>query len=319
MIEDIQKLRFLNNLYKSAYAYGDKIDEETVKILYSRYFRTNTLGAPIELNPENLRSASRTNVDMLNYMMAATIFNFDVLYDAINDSVDNLYETITSLNKRIDGLRSKRTELESKIDDLLFGISNTDGFYASFTEQFTSSSSIDTSLSSAYLDLDSRSVEIPSISSRDRTKMSGNYIEFADVQYSSYYNGKSIDIKKGIGEKSMFMFDGLTDTNWTYSYAAKTPGLVSLQLDITPRTSGLISRIYVRLSSERPVKVMAQINGNGTSRAAAAWSSRKGLRQFCFQLSFAGSWINIFVFHKKFARFYEQNSSWVFVFVRFCH
>jgi hypothetical protein len=273
MIEDIQKLRFLKNLYKSAYAYGDKIDEETVKILYSRYFRANTFGAPIELNAENLRAVSKTNVDIVNYMMAATIFNFDVLYDAINDSVDSLYEIITSLNKRIDGLRLKRTELESKIDDLIFGISNSDGFYASFTEQFTGSSSMDMSLSSAYLDLDSRSVEIPPISSRDRTKMSGNYIEFADVQYSSYYNGKSIDTKKNIGEKSMFMFDGLTDTNWTYSYAAKSPGLVSLQLDITPRTSGLLSKIYVRFSSERPVKVMAQITTNGVSRRTNAWSS----------------------------------------------
>jgi len=261
MIEDIQKLRFLNNLYKSAYAYGDKIDQETIKTLYSRYFRINPLGTPIDINAENLRAISKTNVDAINYMMATTIFNFDVLYDAVNDSVDNLYETITSLNKRIDGLRSKRAELESKIDDLIFGISNSDGFYASFTEQFTGSLSMDMSLSSAYLDLDSRSVEIPSISSRDRTKMSGNYIEFAEVTYSSFYNGTVLEVDKSIGEKSNFLFDGLTDTNWTYRYGVRSPGLVSLQLKILPRSPAAVSRIYVRLSSERPVKVMAQING----------------------------------------------------------
>jgi len=277
MIEDIQKMRFLNNLYKSAYAYGDKIDEQTVKTLYSNYFRANTPGAPIELNAENLRAVPKTNVDLINFMMATTIFNFDVLYDAINDSVDNLYEIITSLNKRIDNLRIKRAELESKVDDLLFGISNTDGFYASFTEQFTGSSSIDTSLSSAYLDPDSRSIEIPSISSRDRTKMSGNYIEFADVSYSSFYNGKVIDRQKRIGDKSVFLFDNLTDTNWTYSYLADTPGLVSLQLDIIPKTRGSISRIYIRLSSEKPVKAMAQISSSGVKRRTYFGSGRKRL------------------------------------------
>lgn len=165
MIEDIQKRRFLNNLYKLAYAYGNKIDEETVKKEYSQYFRLNPPGAPIRLEPENLRAQSKVNIDYINNMMAVSIFNMDVLYDSVFDSVEELFSVVTSLNSRIDSLRSRRASLEKKIDDHIFAISNSDGFFASITEEFTDLSGIDTNYSTAFYDSDARCVTLPLISS----------------------------------------------------------------------------------------------------------------------------------------------------------
>ena len=155
MIEDIQKARFLKNLYKLSYAYGNKLDENSLKKAYSQYFRTNTPGAPIEIEPEILRSQNVTNVDNFNSMMLKTIFNMDVLYDASHEAVEDIFQTVTSINNRIDSLRSKRATLEKKIDDLIFNITNSDGFYASFTEEFTDITCIDTKLSSVYYDQES--------------------------------------------------------------------------------------------------------------------------------------------------------------------
>ena len=165
MIEDIQKRRFLNNLYKLAYAYGNRIDEETVKNEYAAYFRQNPPGAPMSLEPENLRSQNIINIDFINHMMAMSIFNMDVLYDAVFESVEDLFSIVTSLNARIDSLRSRRASLENKIDDHIFSITNSDGYFASISEQFTDLSGIDTNFSNAFFDQDARCVTLPVIAS----------------------------------------------------------------------------------------------------------------------------------------------------------
>lgn len=260
MIEDVQKFRFLKNLYKNAYAYGDKIDEVTVKRLYSSYFRNNTPGAPVNIYPEQLRNSAVASVDQLNFLMAACVFNIDVLYDSINDSIENLFETVTSMNNRIDQLRARRVTLEKMVDDLIFSISNSDGYYASFTEEFSDSLSIDLGLSSAYYDPDSRTVSIPSISSRDRTKISGNYFKLADARYTVRFNGNVVVNDQQIGNERLQMFDGLTDTYWSYTYNSNSNGLVSLQLDCTPIGPGSLSRIFVRLTSEKNIKVLARLS-----------------------------------------------------------
>lgn len=165
MIEDIQKRRFLNNLYKLAYAYGDRIDEETVLSIFSSYFRQNPPGSPLQLEPEVLRSQSVPNIDFINNMMARSIFNMDVLYDAVYESIDELFDMVTTLNARVDSLRAKRTNLEKKIDDHIFSVTNSDGYFASITEEFADVTSIDTKYSTAYFDEESRSVSLPLISS----------------------------------------------------------------------------------------------------------------------------------------------------------
>ena len=165
MIEDIQKRRFLNNLYKLAYAYGNRIDEETVKNEYAAYFRQNPPGAPMSLEPEILRAQNVINIDFINHMMAMSIFNMDILYDAVFESVEDLFSIVTSLNARIDSLRTRRASLENRIDDHIFAVTNSDGYFASITEQFTDMSAIDTNFSNAFFDQEARCVTLPVVSS----------------------------------------------------------------------------------------------------------------------------------------------------------
>ena len=89
----------------------------------------------------------------------------DVLYDAVFESVEDLFSIVTSLNARIDSLRSRRASLENKIDDHIFSITNSDGYFASISEQFTDLSGIDTNFSNAFFDQDARCVTLPVIAS----------------------------------------------------------------------------------------------------------------------------------------------------------
>jgi len=260
MIENIQKVRFLNNLYKSFYSYGEELDELTIKKLYAAYFRENPAGSPLNLSPELLRTTEIANVDYINNIMARAIFNMDVLYDASNEIVEDLYSTVTALNARIDSLRQKRTKLEKKVDDLLFSITNSDGFYASFSEEFTSLESMDTKYSSVYLDTESRSISLPTISSGSFNQVANNTSKSNSVKRTLYFNGKVVEATQDIGATSTLIFDGLNDTYYKHSYSASSPGICTMRLDITPLNSSSISRIFGRISSDKKITTMIQLN-----------------------------------------------------------
>lgn len=62
------------------------------------------------------------------------------------------------------------------------------------------------------------------------------------------------------GQTSSLMFDGLSDTYWNKTYTSPTPGVVSLKLDVRSLSASSISKIYGRLVSEKPAKIILQIS-----------------------------------------------------------
>lgn len=268
MIEDIQKRRFLNNLYKLSYAYGNKIDEEAIKTAFSVYFRNNPPGAPMPLDPEILRAQNITNVESINYLMAKSIFNMDILYDAAYESVEELFDIVTSLNSRVDFLRNKRLNLEKKVDDIIFSITNSDGYFASITEEFSDVSGFDTQLSNAYLDTDSRSLSIPFITTSGFNSGSNSASTSNEVTFTTYFNGAIVGQENSpAGSSSVNIFDGLTDTFWTKTHTSSSPGVASMKLSIRPLVQNSISKIYGRLVSEKPAKVLLELNQTATAQS----------------------------------------------------
>jgi hypothetical protein len=313
MIEDIQKRRFLNNLYKLSYAYGSRINEEAVKSAYSLYFRNNPPGSPMSLDPESLRAQSITNVEAINYLMAKSIFNMDILYDAAYESVEELFELVTSLNARVDSLRSKRVNLEKKVDDIIFSITNSDGYFASITEEFSDLSGFDKTYSTAYLDTDSRSLSIPFITN-SAFNAGGNSVSTSnEVTFTTYFNGLPVGtVGSSAGASSSNMFDGLTDTFWTKTHTSSAPGVASLKLDIRPLNRSSISKIYGRLVSEKPAKVILEINQPSTSESGArvfSAQSETDHDNFVFQFDpVSPSSISLFIIKTEPDRVIKNNS-----------
>jgi len=285
MIEDIQKARFLNNLYKSYYAYGKKIDEALLKSLYAEYFSENPAGSPLQLYAENLRYDTTANVDIVNDMMAKAIFNMDVLYDASYEAIEDLYAAVSSLNNRIDSLRARRVKIEKTIDDFLFSITNTDGFYASFTEEFQDIDSIDVKYSTAYLDSDSRSISLPSLNSGAFNQVANNIATANNAKYSIFFNGQNVKTDTEIGPEASLMFDNLNDTYWKYTHRSNSPGICTMQLDISAISSSSISRIQGRISSDKKVNIIAQLSSTSSERGLPLYSkqSESDFDNFVFQ------------------------------------
>ena len=117
-IDNIQKARFLNTIFKMYYSLGEEPSYNDISILYGQYFNRNKIGEPVSCNYDDLNASNVIDYDKINRIMTTTLFNVDVLYDSFHEEVEALYEAVSSYKFRIDYLRSKRAEVEKKVDDL---------------------------------------------------------------------------------------------------------------------------------------------------------------------------------------------------------
>lgn len=261
-ISSIQKKKFLETIYKNYFSSGIKISEEKVLELYSRYFSRNVVGQPIKLNPELFRSTEFSNVDLMNQRNAQVLLNIENLYDAIFENSEELFDTTNALNNKIEFLKKRRAQLEAKIDDLIFSNQNSDGFFASVSDNFQTGNSVDYSLSSIFLDTEARKVTIPKVNSAAFNLISSDSIISPDVRYTLSFNRSVIDSNKSFSDNSFFgsVFDGLSNTEWFEIFDFESIGVVTLSINIPINQYANISKIEGKLNVVTPVDIYAKIN-----------------------------------------------------------
>lgn len=241
-IATIQKRKFLNNIYKLLYSSGTQPSEEKVRQLFDRYFSVNKLGSPVLVDFNKIDFSEVVDSDLLNELMINSIFNMEILYDCINENNYEMMSTITSLNKKLSNLKLKRKELEDKVNQLIFSNSNSDGFYYSFFETFSSTKNVDMFLTSSYIDTEIGNVTIPKITSTVSSSLTSSLINPSSVRYSLSQDGSYIFTNKSV-ENFDNVFDGLTDTYWNYTHYSSRPSVVLLEIDIPIPTNLTISKI----------------------------------------------------------------------------
>jgi|694.fasta_scaffold06622_5 hypothetical protein len=253
-ISTIQKRKFLNNIYKILYSKGTKPSEQEVRREFAKYFSVFKPGIPIPVNYSLLDSFNTTNVDVLNELMINSIFNIEILYDAVHENNEQMFSLMTSLNNKLEGLKAKRKELEAKVDDLMFSKSNFDGYFYSFLETFATISNIDMGLTSSYIDLVNNNITLPKLSNISSTELLIQDIGSASVTYSSRMNGE--EIEKNI-QASNFetVFDGLNDTYWSHEITSAKPGIAVVAIQIPISTSFAISKVEGSLLTSSPCAV----------------------------------------------------------------
>lgn len=253
-ISTIQKRKFLNNIYKILYSKGTKPSEQEVRREFAKYFSVFKPGIPVPVNYSLLDAYDVTNVDVLNELMINSIFNVEVLYDAVYENNQQMFSLITSLNNKLEGLKVKRKELEAKVDDLMFANSNFDGYFYSFLETFASTSNIDMGLTSSYVDLINSNVTLPKLSNISSTELVIQNISSGGVTYSSRMNGE--EVEKNVPAKSFeTVFDGLNDTYWSHEMLSNKPGVAVLTVQIPISTSFAISKIEGSLLTSSPCTI----------------------------------------------------------------
>jgi len=285
-IATVQKRRFLNNIYRLFYSSGSQPDERQVRASFNEYFGINIPGFPINVNYEQLRSTSQTDVDLLNEIMANTVFNVDILYETILENNEELFSTITALNKKLESLKKKRLELETKIDDLLFINNNTDGYFYSFTENFAAANKLDLALTdSAFFDPNLKNVTISKLRSEQFNVITLDNLRNIIPEFILSINGQPVN--QSIDSTNFSnIFDGLNDTYWSYSTALTKPQSVSLTIRIPINSFSVVSKIDGVVYTSSPTNVIMRAIYSDTSKQneIKSKSSRNDYDSFSFSI-----------------------------------
>lgn len=293
-LENIQKQRFLDTIFKIYYALGTEPNYNDISVLFGQYFNVNRLGEPVPLRYDDLNATETIDYEKLNQIMATLLFNSDVLYDSFHEEVENLYSIISAYNARLNQLKNKRAELEKKIDDHLFAIKNTDGFYYSISNAFNDLSSTDISNTTAYVDLQSRKVSLPKLNSSNFNYIGNILSSTSNADIELYFDGQLKETQKAVDISNVFT--GLNNLVWRYSTQAGDYGyksskigrcVLKISIPISSVAADGISCIEGKIISEKAVEtsiVVKGTNGVATSKVFSK-NSEKDYDVFSFNFS----------------------------------
>lgn len=265
-ISEIQKRKFLENLYRSLYSSGvnesDTVsrqpNDDEIKKEFDRYFSANRIGVPLRVDPTVLRNTTVTDPDIMNEFMARYILNLDVLYDSIDDNTEKLMDSITYLNKKLEFLKQKRIDLEKKIDSILFAMSNTDGFFYSFSESFANLQNVDLSLTSAFVDVENRKATLPKFKSNVLDFNAPGKLNYSNVKYRVMFNGNVVVQDRQMPDVNN-MFDGLNNTMSKVDFESDVIGPCALILNIPLDVPFVVSKVDGRMSTGSAVTTVVEL------------------------------------------------------------
>lgn len=281
-IDNIQKARFLNTIFKMYYALGQEPSYNDISILYGQYFNINKCGQPVSVNYDDLNASNLIDHEKINRTMTTTLFNVDVLYDSFHEEVEALYAAVSSYKFRIDYLRSKRAEVEKKVDDHLFSLKNTDGFYYSASNAFNDTETTDILFTSALVDTQVRKVTIPKLNSSLFNYIANILNTPSSATVQIFFDGEKKYEKNGIDFSNVF--NGLNNSRWSYvssdgTNGYKSPSVGVCTLKITIPISGTnqnaISTVEGRLVSDKQVDTSIFLV-DGKDRANSVFASKSG-------------------------------------------
>jgi len=254
-ISTVQKRKFLKNLNKLYYSKGTKPSPQEIRSAFDSYFSVNKFGQPIDVPYDLLESIDRLDPFVMNELMANSLLNLEVLFDCIYENNVEIFNVITVLNKKMEILKRKRLKLEDRIDQILFENSNSDGYFYSFSDQFSDLNNIDLDLTTAHIDLINKKAELPYITSDYSTAITRNRLVPSSIEYSIIVNGETT-VKQSSVEDISSMFDGLNDTYWMQTVSTTRQSVVTLTMDIPLNNSTAeVSRIDGNLLTSTPCSV----------------------------------------------------------------
>ena len=254
-IENIQKKRFLETIYKMYYALGSDPSDSEISNIYGRYFSRFNPGSSVNVPYEDLNGQSKIDQDTLNRIMVHIIYNMDVLYESFYEQIEDLYSIVNSYNTRIESIKSKRAEIEKRVDDQLFSLRNTDGFYYSVSEAFNDLSKTDINLTSAVVDVENRKLDIPKLNSGLFNYVGNVISKSSNAVVETIFEGAVVKTENISMQNA---FNGLNNFDWRYTYQSSTIGLCTIKvtLPINNLTQN-VSLIEGKINSIKPVDIAA--------------------------------------------------------------
>lgn len=232
-LRQLQTRSFLNFMVASYLSSGKKPTDTELNQALGYYFSQQPAGSPIALKPDLFRRKTKSDVDDLNDFLASVQMNLDLLFEQADEHLKENLLLTTALMTQMDALKTKRKKLSSKIDDILISAYNTDGFFSSISDNFFSNERVDFSFTSAFLDIDSGSITLPSNADQTRLLDIGTF----NTPNVRVYDRKNNLVEIPYTQESDFgaAIDGLTNTAWYIKIKRSSPSegvLVVMEIDL---------------------------------------------------------------------------------------
>lgn len=292
-IENIQKKRLLDILFKIYHSMGEQPSYNDVSVLFGQYFSVNRPGSPVSVPYDDLNAFSKIDYNTLNKIMTTLMFNIDVLYDSYAEDVEVLYSLMSAYKFRLENLKNRRSEVETKVDDYLFSLNNTDGFYYSVTNAFNNLETTDIENTNAFVDTESRRVTLPKITSGLFDYVGNILSRTTTAEVALFFDGERRELRQGVDFSNVF--NGLNNSNWTYTaqdgtsgYRSNAIGNCTLRISVpidTLQNAG-ISNIEGRLTSRKQVDTSVVVNDPTNAENSLFFSKKGSLDYDVFSFSF---------------------------------
>lgn len=259
-IQQVQTKNILELIAKSYLADGKSPLLDDILRYLHRFFAEQPAGLPFSLDAQLIDTANaKSDPEVVNAMMAMLITNTDILYETCFTLIEQILMQNTLLRNKLEMVRVKNALLSSKLDDYLLGISNSDGYFYSFSDNFSTTEFTDFRFTSSFVDVQSGATMIPAVSARSR------------VIPNSRIAARSLRVFDAEGESLQFTqktrladaFDGLTNTAWMVEVKTNNPGPISLELEIdlgNATSDNILTKIEVDPLGTIPMQI--GINGN---------------------------------------------------------
>ena len=254
-IQQVQTQNILDLISKSFLSGGQSPLLDDVFKYMTRFFGSNPTGLPFQVPREMISGTvnARSDPEFINALMATIVTDIDVLYETCLNHVDQTLMLNTVLRNHLERLRIKRALLNSRIDDYLLGIYNSDGYFYSFSDGFSTVTNTDLNYTSAFIDTATGAALIPSVSSLskliDRDAVTLRQAAATDATG----NVLTITSKSLIKDA----FDGLNNTSWLMEVKTNKPGPIVLDVELqlsTQVSDNLITRIDLDPHTVTPIQ-----------------------------------------------------------------
>ena len=263
-IRRIQTEQALENIVREVYSAGRQPPLGMITARLAKHLSEYPLGAPLR---SGAIPAGTADPEQYNSVLRALALNLSVLYESALEQVEDVLQVTSSLQSDLRRLTAMRRKLETKIDDYLLAMFNTDGYYYSVSDTFSTTDLTDLSLTSAQVDVAAGAVVLPSVTSTTR-KVAPE--QFSNPSLTLVERSAGLPIRY-LSPFSGALQDGLSNMVWAFEVEATTPQevVVEVVFQIGNGTNPLkVSRLEMTPYGVAPVQAFMY-----TRRGVGDWTA----------------------------------------------
>jgi hypothetical protein len=258
-IQQVQTKNILELIARSFLADGQQPLLDDITQYLNRFFSVQPAGNPFEIAAEMLNTTeARSDVDTINAMMAILITNTDILYETCFDQIDQTLMLNSVLRNHLERIRIKNALLSSKIEDYMLGISNSDGYFYSFSDNFATTNFTDFEFTTCFIDTLAGAAMIPAISAKSRVLPNGSIA----VRSILVTDGDGEFIPHEAKTPVSDAFDGLNNTAWMVEVKTNKDAPITLTVELA-LSNAVSDNILTKIEVDPVGVVPVQIGING--------------------------------------------------------